>query len=392
MWKVLIADDEPKIRKGLANAVDWESLGMQVCGLAGNGREALQIMEEQKPDICMVDVCMPLIDGLDFIGQSDNDVIYIVISGFDEFEYARKSVELGVFEYILKPVNEEQLSQTLLRAKKLLEEREKNKSQQEKARMMLKEHLPFLQQRFIQELITRNMLQQEIEDSLNLYHMQFSNRIAVWRIAIQESMEYTEWSQKDRQLKQFVVQNITDETLSKYGTAYLAYDFGEHLAVLMSPAETDDLEEIDRKVRTNLATYLNLPVTVRCREIKNLNELYDLWERWDEESRNNLSPIVARAQEYLEKHDTDSELSVKETADHCGVSVSYLSRIFKAETGTNLIEYLTRLRMQKALYYLENTDLMIYEIAEKVGYKSQHYFCVAFKKVLGISPTEYRQR
>ena len=59
--------------------------------------------------------------------------------------------------------------------------------------------------------------------------------------------------------------------------------------------------------------------------------------------------------------------------------------------GTTLIDYLTKIRMQRALVLLEQTDLRIYEVAEKVGYKSQHYFCAAFKKILDVSPTDYRQ-
>ena len=126
MWKVLVADDEAKIRRGIIKTIQWEDLDMNVCGAAGNGEEALRLVEEKKPDICLLDICMPLMDGLnlaDKVREVDENIICIIITGYDDFQYARKAIGSGVFAYILKPVNEKELFETLRRAKDRLEKK-----------------------------------------------------------------------------------------------------------------------------------------------------------------------------------------------------------------------------------------------------------------------------
>lgn len=394
MWKVLIADDEPRIRRGLFRAVEWEKIEMQVCGFAENGAEALRMVQEEKPDICMVDICMPMVSGLELIEKIREfapNTVCIVITGYDEFEYAQQALKLGVVDYILKPVNEEQLLKTLIKEKTLLEENEKKQKmveRTEKAAKIMEQNLPFLRQRFLGELTGQIYSKQEIDDMISLYQIELSEYTAMMRVVINEQEE----SQKDWILYQFILQNIAEEVLSECGKAYTSLDANNHFIVLMSAKESDILKTAEAEIKNILKQHMKNKVSIWYQEIKNLMEVYNLWENWNEESRKNLSQIVECAKKYLEENYRNSDLSVKETAEYCGVNASYLSRMFKGEMGINLIEYLTKIRIQKALYYLSHTDMMIYEIAEEIGYKSQHYFCVAFKKTLDISPTEYRQR
>jgi len=126
MIKVLIVDDEPKIRRGIFESIDWQKLGMEVLPFAENGSAiiALECANEFKPQICLVDINMPVINGFEFIEKIHNicpDAICIVITGYDEFEYAQKAVSMGVFEYVLKPVNEKHLYEVIVRAKKQIQ-------------------------------------------------------------------------------------------------------------------------------------------------------------------------------------------------------------------------------------------------------------------------------
>lgn len=107
MYKVMLVDDEMFIRKSLRNRIDWERLGLQVEAEAENGVEALQILEQVKPEIVFVDIRMPLMDGLSFIREARkrySNVHFIITSAYDEFEYARQAIGLGVDDYIMKPV------------------------------------------------------------------------------------------------------------------------------------------------------------------------------------------------------------------------------------------------------------------------------------------------
>lgn len=107
MWKVLIVDDEPKIRRGLKKWVTELKLPFCVIGEAGNSAEALKIAQEKEPHVFFVDINMPHVNGLDLIRQLKSkfsQAVIIVISGYDYFEYARQAIRLQVYDYLLKPV------------------------------------------------------------------------------------------------------------------------------------------------------------------------------------------------------------------------------------------------------------------------------------------------
>ncbi|NLV59940.1 MAG: response regulator [Clostridiales bacterium] len=118
MYKVLLVEDERLIRKGLAFLVDWTSLECMVPLEAANGKAGLKLIEEEKPDLVITDVKMPLMDGIQMIeqGQKFHFFASIIISGFDEFEYARTAMRLGVSDYLLKPVQMGTLAETIRKA------------------------------------------------------------------------------------------------------------------------------------------------------------------------------------------------------------------------------------------------------------------------------------
>ena len=116
MYKVIIADDEVKICQLIQILVDWESKGLEIAGVAHDGREALQLVEETGADIIITDIRMPELNGLDLVEAikgAQPQISCIIISGYQEFEYARRALQYGVEEYLLKPVREEELNRVL---------------------------------------------------------------------------------------------------------------------------------------------------------------------------------------------------------------------------------------------------------------------------------------
>ncbi|MEF9894534.1 MAG: response regulator, partial [Clostridia bacterium] len=106
MWRILIADDEPKIRRGLHAQIERMALDLQVVGEAEDGEQALKCARELAPDIVLVDINMPFLNGLDFIERLKGvcpDARTIVVTGFEDFEYVRRSMQLNVQSYLLKP-------------------------------------------------------------------------------------------------------------------------------------------------------------------------------------------------------------------------------------------------------------------------------------------------
>ena len=108
----LIVDDEPRICYGLQDLIDWEALGVEVRDVAFSAREAIAMHREKKYSLIITDIKMPIMDGLSMIAQIrefDADVFVIIVSGHEEFQYARTALKYGVSDYILKPVDEELL-------------------------------------------------------------------------------------------------------------------------------------------------------------------------------------------------------------------------------------------------------------------------------------------
>ncbi|WFA08097.1 response regulator [Tissierella sp. Yu-01] len=120
MIRVIIADDENRICRLIMKLIDWDELGMSIVGTANNGLEALELIEKESPDIVITDIRMPGYDGLQVIERAkaiNKDLEFIIISGYSHFEYAKSAISYGVKDYLLKPINQEELLNTLLRVK-----------------------------------------------------------------------------------------------------------------------------------------------------------------------------------------------------------------------------------------------------------------------------------
>ena len=142
MYKVMLVDDERLILQGVLNIIDWEKLGMEVIHMAENGKEALDKYKENPVDIIITDINMPVITGLELImkiKEINKRAKFIVLSGYDEFSYARTAMKYGVENYILKPINEEELEAALIDInKKIKDEKEEENIILEKNSIIMK--------------------------------------------------------------------------------------------------------------------------------------------------------------------------------------------------------------------------------------------------------------
>jgi len=129
MLKVLIAEDEVLIREGLKTQINWNAYGFEVDGVACDGKDALKIMEKVKPDLVITDIRMPFMDGIELIERTKMiypNAFFVIISGYEDFEYAKKAIQLGVTEYILKPIIPEEIHETLDKVNKCISQNMKN--------------------------------------------------------------------------------------------------------------------------------------------------------------------------------------------------------------------------------------------------------------------------
>lgn len=130
MYKVIIADDETVFREYLYTLIDWNSYGFELCGEAKNGIEALEMAGHSKPDIALIDINMPIMDGLVLskrLKEQYENISIVLVTGYNEFEYARKAIKIGVEDYIVKPFNENELIAALLKIKGKLQKQRDEK-------------------------------------------------------------------------------------------------------------------------------------------------------------------------------------------------------------------------------------------------------------------------
>ena len=129
MYRVMLIDDETAVRKLMRASIAWEELDMEVVGEAASGIEAINVIDDMRPDIAFVDISMPFMDGIEFTELATKrypDLVIIIMTAFDKFEYARKCVSLPVFEYMLKPMVRAEVLETLNKVKARLDERKKD--------------------------------------------------------------------------------------------------------------------------------------------------------------------------------------------------------------------------------------------------------------------------
>jgi len=127
MIKVLIADDEPEFRQYLSHLVNWEEYGFEICGQARNGAEALELAGQLRPHIALLDINMPIMDGISVaekIKEQHADMMIALVTGYGEFEYARKAIKIGVEDYVLKPFKKDEMLSTLLKFKFILQKKQ----------------------------------------------------------------------------------------------------------------------------------------------------------------------------------------------------------------------------------------------------------------------------
>lgn len=117
LHRAILVDDEVFTRKGLMKLIDWKACGFQIVDEADNGEDALSLIKRVRPDVVITDIRMPVLDGLELIrrivDESEASPVFIIISGYHDFKYAQQAVRYGVHDFIVKPIDENEFSDTL---------------------------------------------------------------------------------------------------------------------------------------------------------------------------------------------------------------------------------------------------------------------------------------
>lgn len=532
MYKLLIVEDEELVRKGILQKIDWEALGFDQVDEAEDGELALECIRKNKPDVVLTDVRMPFMDGLELarhLAEEYPDILIVMLSGHDEFEYVQEAMRSRVFEYLLKPIKASRLTELIVRLTARLDQDKEQKKLLLQTREQLRQSLPLLRERFFHRLISRPLSAEEIalhpsyvdiqtdapaylvcvfqidqpvvpifgdsDENQELLDLSASNiilelvgqngtvfndmdnrpviifygdeaidrRLSLTRVTLLNTISnvltgvlQNTWSIGiGRQVDQFgdlsqsyqaAVEVLSYRLLFGCNRIYDSRDFSQSKSTFYYPSEAiqelmsrlkledpsivreacseffQNLYRQDNLSVENARLILNDLINSACRtaleiledEAVNPLELYsiqqkishtetlheiesladsfltDICNRIRNQHSGRNHSLIFKARRFIDKHYASDTLGLNQVAEHIAVSPCYLSILFKRETGESFIEYLTRIRMDKARELLRTTDLKAFEVAAQVGYTDPHYFSLCFKKHTGYNPSQYK--
>ncbi|MBZ4646836.1 MAG: two component transcriptional regulator, AraC family [Clostridia bacterium] len=398
MLKVLIADDEPKIRRGIKKSLNWNELGMKIVAEAEDGEIALEMAREFQPDILLVDICMPFLNGLQFVERLYTvlaDCIVIIITGHDEFTYAQQALKLRVFDYLLKPVDKAQLRSIVTKAGETLEKTRLTNKYTNWARQQLEKNFSVLKEKFLNQWVNGHLTGEEVKEQMKFFNIEFCSDMGMIVIKTVEKLNIDELIEEwDRHLLLYAIQNIVEELLQDWGSNLIFRDNKDNIVAITPVKQISEWGQLGTLLEMTVEKYLKQIIIVSQKRIEDgILSVPSTYESLitDIKERSQCTPVVLLARKYIDTYYYKEDLSLQEVANEVRISSTYLSRLLKQETGVSFIDYLTQVRIKKAIELINDPSIKIYEVAERVGYSSQHYFSTAFKKIFGVSPLEYRK-
>lgn len=521
LYKVIIIDDEPIIIEGLKIIINWEKYNCKIIGSASDGEEGLKLIQDLRPDIVITDICMPGSNGIEMIENvlSFCECRFIILSGYSDFNYAKQCITLGITEYLLKPVGEEDLIHAVLKVQEQL--KEKYRSQQ-----------AYLQARQFQQQLT--MLEQDeyLRDTLNSWFEspeEFIHTLNFYDIVLPQSNYYgcvAFQTCEETTIRQDFRNTFVRILKDFFSQPFLIFYYGQNTFIVIvgfsHSYTTEELSEYILKLKKELelsSVYCTIGIGnlyafpnklyLSCRQSvcalsyqiirqensvnpfgKDLKQTYSslsipqrLWEEYEQSlEREHFADIslsirkifdfmrelshlsllniqinslhlimlsiqyiteraavfsqterfsncfqqistfteIEQLEKYVEntvysfintihtdiyKHPVElitkienhinshpyEDLTLTTVAQLFYISPIYLSQIFKKETGELYSDYVTNIKINAAKRLLHSTDLMVYEIADKLHYKDNRYFSKLFEKKTGMKPSEFRR-
>jgi two-component system, response regulator YesN len=274
MYKLVIVDDEPNVRKGLCKHIDWVAFGIEVAGQAEDGEAGLALIGQVKPDIVLTDVKMPKMDGIDMskeirIRFPGTKIVFI--SGHNDADYLRSALQIHAIDYIFKPVKLPELKHVIERVLQDLQSEEKERRQVLEMQAKLTQSMPLLREKFLMSVIRDGVAKpgdmQEKLKFLNL-EMTLETSYMVLVVTIDDSAQVlNDRSERDKQLMSYSILNIIQELIE---THLKGYSFenrtGEYVGILIMNEYSEDQESslfnLAGAIRDNLRQWLKISVTI----------------------------------------------------------------------------------------------------------------------------------
>lgn len=432
--KAVLVDDELPILHNLKSVLPWERWDIELVSLARNGVEALAAVREHRPDILLSDIRMPVMDGMELLAEVRNcseECEILMLTGYQEFEYARTALQYKVRDYILKPIDYDLLGETVeklagdIRARRLAERLSEDKRRRAAGlvyeKLVQDVALGLDPEEARQPLADAGILLDQL--SYKLVLVEAAEAAGEEEKAAPEELEsLLRESSSIGGVKPLVLKLGVRRWLLLHQQAHDAFpeavpsdshfdsDPDSHTNSEMTPWLDALSDSILERTQTRVLTrqlagpvpFQQLPQIVEALRRNPLREQPSLRRGgapllMAEEADDGAAMthkrgerLIGKAGDYIRRN-LSSDIGIEEVASHLGISCSYFSMLFKAHFGETFVEHVTRQRMERAMTLLLTSDKSITRIGMQVGYAERRYFTKVFQKYAHVTPSEYRE-
>lgn len=400
---MVIADDEPVVLKSEELFLKKQFPDIEITGMAENGIQLKQMLEQQKPDMAIVDIRMPGLSGIEVIEllQHKNCRTHFIIStAYSDFDYVKKALDLKTDGYLLKPSKMEEKIELIGRMCRTIEAEKKENIRQSSLQSAMGVVNSVLGSEILMSVFSENYDEEGFQAYCNI------NNICFRSGCIATFLPKTKAELSKRKLNDALekcLRGLCDflATITSRGVVVMFFvpeeieeerrrEWCRELTVLVAKhLETEiEVEYLygTGKVYTTFGEMQNsYEDSVEALQSERVNA-YSL----PQESADKIQSYVERTKQYIEAC-YRKDISLMDCAKSVGISPYYLSHIFKERTGQTFVEYLSEKRIEEAKRLCRNTSLTMNEISEQCGYLNITYFCKVFKRLTGMTIGEYRK-
>lgn len=402
-FTMVIADDEPVVLKSEELFIKKEFPDIEILGMAENGIELKQMLEQMKPDMAMVDIHMPGLSGIEVIEllQHKNCATrFIINTAYSDFEYVKKALDLKTDGYLLKPAKQEERIATIRRLCQAIQDEKKESIRQNSLKSALGVVNLVLGSEILMSVFSEKQDEEGFQVYCNINNIDFAGGCIV-----------TFLSKSRTEIDRKVLNDEMEKALN--GLCYFLATITAQGIVVMFFVPRELEKERQREWCRELADLAAKRLEERLGieyiygvggvyasfsdmrssyqdSVEELKILRKAESALPEESADKIQLYVQKTKRYIEANYT-KDISLMDCAKSVGISPYYLSHIFKERTMQTFVEYLSQVRIEEAKRLCRNTNLTINEISEKCGYLNITYFCKVFKRLTGKTIGEYRK-
>lgn len=393
MLKTIAIDDEPQFLNLLPQIINWETYGFTLTETFTDANEAIKYIENNHVDIVFSDIKMPNMDGFEFaklMKKKHPNIAVVILTAHKEFEYAQKLIQFGIFDYLTKPLNYNNLINLLSRLKKHFIP---NKSSSYDDAMTI-----WALQEAILNFSSNKIDIDELENIFNNYDVTIdfsSSNSVISYIEIHDLLNFinTSWIYGLDRLYIRIIQSMQNKD---FYTILLNTSFNRMCVLIISKHKLNNdsfkemLKDFTKNTQDFFKTYIQLNTDIAFAHIT--DDIENIKKHIKVFSANAVKltddELILKVLDYIEENFSKNP-SLTELSNMMFVSPYHLSRLFKKHTGINISEYILNKKLEYAKHLLMMRKYTTSEIAVLSGFGDKTYFHHTFKKNVGLTPNEY---